>query len=185
MSVQNQIFVCKVLYPCVAVLYRQLFMTAFFCGRRIPLPKQHCALTLYHDRALWDPGLKTSVTYHSIQPEVQENIFSHLNETDLLLEFSRLLKGNSKPLITMFWFFCLFVCLKVTTVSQKVKYTHTKKHLQISCHTKINHFFYTWGAKCCSTRQPRQTIKISEFGPQHVFLCNKASKGHAHKDVSI
>lgn len=62
---------CKVLCPFVAALKkkkkkRQLSMTAFFCGSRFPLPKQQVLPTIYHYRALGDPGLKTSAEYQYI-----------------------------------------------------------------------------------------------------------------------
>lgn len=34
-------------------------------------------------------------------------------------------------------------------------------------------------------RQPRQTLRISEFDPWHFILCSKPAKGHAYKDVPI
>lgn len=51
---------CKVFYPFVPALKRLLSMTAFFCGNRIPLPKQQVLPTNYHYGALGDPGLKIS-----------------------------------------------------------------------------------------------------------------------------
>lgn len=33
--------------------------------------------------------------------------------------------------------------------------------------------------------EPRQTIKINEFDPQHFSICNKPPRGHAHKDLAI
>lgn len=61
----------KVLCPFVAALKRQLSVTAFFCGSRIPLPKQQVLPTLYHYGALGDPGLKTSAEYQYIHFKTQ------------------------------------------------------------------------------------------------------------------
>lgn len=51
---------CKVLYPFVAVLKRQISITAFFCGSRIPFLMQQAVLALYHYRAFGDAGLEIS-----------------------------------------------------------------------------------------------------------------------------
>lgn len=66
---------CKVLYPFVSVLKRQISITAFFCGSRIPFLMHQVVLAVYHYRALGDSGLETNEDYKCIHFKTQKSLF--------------------------------------------------------------------------------------------------------------
>lgn len=74
---------CKVFYPFVPALKRLLSMTAFFCGNRIPLPKQQVLPT--NSLSLWSTWRSWAENQYR-HFKTQETLFSYFNVTDTVFQ---------------------------------------------------------------------------------------------------